>query len=86
MAKNKKINNEDIVLEVVDNIKEEKIKKELCRITKLDKNFLVIDFKGQGVEFRSKQDIDGSLLKDYMYVSYTSDIGKPDFKFSLIFE
>lgn len=73
-------------IEMVDNIEKIEEKKLLCKITKLKNNFLAINFKGAGLQFKSKQNIDDSLIKDYMYVSYTSDIGKPDFKFSLIFE
>jgi len=91
MAKKKKIVEEvEVVenkeIEMVDNIEIIKVKKELCKITKLKKNSLSINFKGCGLQFKSKNNIDDSLIKDYMYVSYTSDIGKPDFKFSLIFE
>ena len=64
----------------------DKYKEEICEVLSVKKNSYVIDFKGFGILVQTKHQLDKSLIKNPIRVSYESDIGKIDFKYFPIYD
>ena len=73
--------------EIEDNSSNVEVKIEICKVLRIQDRGFIIDFKGLGIWIRTNGLIDKSLVpKDFIKVSYISDIGHPDFEVEPMFD
>lgn len=72
--------NEKIKSEVKKSNKE--IKTKNCKILRIDKSYIVIDFDGYGISIKNTNNIiNGDIKnKDFIEIKYYGEIGKKDFE------
>lgn len=59
---------------------------EVCKVISIKEKSYTIDFKGKELNIKTNGTIDKDLIPEYITVKYFSDIGKPNFKFTPIYE